>query len=201
MTTIQSNKGWAARWSAMSDMTRMAVSVAIAGGAVMAVLLGAQAGPLLTAVCVWLTTVIHMRAFSFEAVTTGYLVSMYAVTIALGWAHASRTQIARAQQLPKASGKPPVGAGAHYAWVASMVATSIVASLMLLRLDSEKLTPLNLIFSVIFGPALVWFILGMVVMLCAAGGGTAPTYSNSVRVVGVVHGGDCHDVRVFGRKP
>jgi hypothetical protein len=172
----------------MSDKTRMAVSVAVAMAAVFAVLLGAKAWPLVIAVSEWLTTTIRMRSFSFEAVTRGYLVTLYAVAIALGCAHACRTRLARARRLPKASGKPPVGAGAQRAWIAAMLATSVAAALVFLRLNSEKLTPLDLIFSVTSGPVLAWFILGVVVILRAADGGTQPTYSNSVRVVGVAHG-------------
>jgi len=188
MTTVQSNKSWTARWTAMSDKTRMAVSIAAAMVAVFAVLMCSKAEPLVIAVTEWLTTTIRMRAFSFEAVTFGYLMSMYAVVIALGWAHAGRAQLARTQKLPKASGKPPVGAGAHRAWVASMIATSVAACLVFLRLNSDKLTPLDLIFSVISGPVLAWFFLGVVVVIRSADGGPQPTYSSSIRVVGVVHG-------------
>lgn len=188
MKTTNSPQGWVARWTAMSDTTRMAVSVAIAMSAVFAVLMGAKAWPLVVAMSDWLTTAIRMHAFSFETVTRGYILSLYAVAIALGCAHACRTGLARARRLPKASGKPPVGAGAQRAWIAAMFATSVAAALVFLRLNSEKLTPLDLIFSVTSGPVLAWFILGVVVTLRAADGGTQPTYSNSVRVVGVTHG-------------
>jgi hypothetical protein len=188
MTTVQSNKSWTARWTAMSDKTRMAVSVAAAMVAVFAVLMCSKAGPLVIVVIEWLTTTIRMRAFSFEAVTFGYLLSMYAVVIALGWAHASRTHLARAQRLPKASGKPPVGAGAHRAWAVSMVATSVAACLVFLRLRAENLTPVDVVFAILCGSGLVWFFLGVVVILRSADNGRRPTYSNSVRVVGVVHG-------------
>lgn len=189
MTTIKSTNTWAARWSAMSDKTRMAVSVAIALASVLAVMLGAKAGPLLTAVCTWMMVVARMLAVTPQSVAGGYLVALYGATLAVAWAHASRTQVARAQRRPKPAGKPPVGVGAKHAWLAAMVASSAASFLLLLGLYSGMDMPPAVWAGAIFGPFLTWLILGVVVAIRSAENGPDPTYSSSVRVVGIVHGG------------